>query len=227
MSTTEPQQQYPCLWPERVAYWYFRLNGFLLLENFIVHDVRTGGQKTDIDLIGIRFRNRRELFCDDTEMKDDKENLEFSDDVDEIVIVEVKTNQSCTFNLSWVEEKKKNIQRIISAIGCVPKEKIDDVAESIYKSGFFKDDIFRIRIVAIGRSINEGLRHQLPKALQMTWNDVLGFMWERFRKHKKHKRSLDQWRQDGKDLLNLFERNEVSKENFISSGLAAMLVGDP
>jgi hypothetical protein len=27
----------PILDPEKVAYWYFRLNGFLQIENFLVH----------------------------------------------------------------------------------------------------------------------------------------------------------------------------------------------
>jgi type I restriction enzyme, R subunit len=33
--------------PEMVAYWYFRLNGFLQIENFIVHPERRGGKLTE------------------------------------------------------------------------------------------------------------------------------------------------------------------------------------
>ena len=33
--------------PEKVAYWYFRLNGYLQIENFVVHPVRHGGQRTN------------------------------------------------------------------------------------------------------------------------------------------------------------------------------------
>jgi hypothetical protein len=32
---------------EKVAYWYFRLNGFLQIENFVVHPRGRGGQRTD------------------------------------------------------------------------------------------------------------------------------------------------------------------------------------
>lgn len=35
----------PLLMPEEVAYWYFRLNGFLQIENFVVHPTGGGGQR--------------------------------------------------------------------------------------------------------------------------------------------------------------------------------------
>jgi hypothetical protein len=31
--------------PEKVAYWYFRLNGFLQIENFVVHPERRGRKR--------------------------------------------------------------------------------------------------------------------------------------------------------------------------------------
>ena len=42
--TRQPLQALPRrLDPEKVAYWYFRLNGFLQIENFVVHPERRGG----------------------------------------------------------------------------------------------------------------------------------------------------------------------------------------
>lgn len=41
--------------PEKVAYWYFRLNGFFQIENFVVHPERRGSQRTDADLLAVRF----------------------------------------------------------------------------------------------------------------------------------------------------------------------------
>jgi hypothetical protein len=40
------------LHPEKVAYWYFRLNGFFQIENFVVHPRGRGSQRTDADLLG-------------------------------------------------------------------------------------------------------------------------------------------------------------------------------
>ena len=49
---------------EDVAYWYLRLNGFLCLRNFLVHGDRRGEVRTEIDVVGVRFRHRREHLCD-------------------------------------------------------------------------------------------------------------------------------------------------------------------
>ena len=40
---------------EDIAYWYLRLNGFLILRNFLVHGDRPGETRTDIDVLGARF----------------------------------------------------------------------------------------------------------------------------------------------------------------------------
>ena len=48
------------LQPEKVAYWYFRLNGYLQIENFVIHPGRRGGQRTDADLLAVRFPHRAE-----------------------------------------------------------------------------------------------------------------------------------------------------------------------
>jgi len=42
---------------EELTYWYFRLNGFFLLTNYVLHDVGQGQQRgtADADLLVIRF----------------------------------------------------------------------------------------------------------------------------------------------------------------------------
>jgi len=86
--------------PEKVAYWYFRLNGFFQIENFVVHPERRGGQRTDADLLAVRFPFRAERLFDDPNdiMADDAQCLALSDNLIDVVIAEVKTNQPCTLN---------------------------------------------------------------------------------------------------------------------------------
>ena len=83
----------PMLTTEKVAYWYFRLNGYFQMENFIVHPTGKGGQRTDADLIGVRFPHRAERLIDDPDniMRDDCGTLGLSKNLTDIVIVEVKT----------------------------------------------------------------------------------------------------------------------------------------
>jgi hypothetical protein len=83
---------------EKVAYWYFRLNGFLQIENFIVHPERRGSQRTDADLLGVRFRHRAEFAFDHDRPMEDDPRLGLSHRFDDVVIAEVKTNQPCTLN---------------------------------------------------------------------------------------------------------------------------------
>lgn len=51
--------------PERLAFWFLRLNGFLTIPNFIVHperprEDRAYPQQTDVDVLGVRFPFRAE-----------------------------------------------------------------------------------------------------------------------------------------------------------------------
>src|SRR5438128_347494 len=89
------------LLPEKVAYWYFRLNGFLQIENFVVHPGRKGSQRTDADLLAVRFPHRAELLFDhpDHPMRDDEGILRLSSVAVDAAIVEVKgSNQLCGLN---------------------------------------------------------------------------------------------------------------------------------
>jgi hypothetical protein len=104
--------------PERVAYWYFRLNGFLQIENFVVHPSSRGSQRTDADLLAVRFPHRKEfLFDDDEPIEDDEVGLGLSLDRIDVVIAEIKANQKCTLNGPWTRSDRQNVQRILAAEG--------------------------------------------------------------------------------------------------------------
>jgi hypothetical protein len=55
---------------EKLTYWYFRLNGFLTIPNFVVHPDRGREQGTDVDILGVRFPYRAELL--ENPMSDDE-----------------------------------------------------------------------------------------------------------------------------------------------------------
>ena len=123
--------------PEKVAYWYFRLNGFLQIENFVVHPERRGSQRTDADLLAVRFPYRAERLFDDPNdiMADDEHRLALSRDLTDVVIVEVKTNQPCTLNGPWTRQDQQNVHRVLAAIGCLPPDRIANAAADIYRAG--------------------------------------------------------------------------------------------
>lgn len=210
--------------PEKVAYWYFRLNGFFQMESFIVHPEGKGGQRTDADLLGIRFPHRKEMFfdCPDHPMADDTENLALDAELIDVVIIEVKTNQPCTLNGPWSDQKKENLQRLLAAVGCFPMDQVQEVAQTIYSYGEFraKDVSIRVRLIALGHETNEELTKRYPAVVQITWESVLTFIGQRLHTFRINKRDVPQWDDQIRTLKDLVKENSKDGE-FCQAGFLA------
>ncbi|MEZ6028861.1 MAG: hypothetical protein R3C46_03835 [Hyphomonadaceae bacterium] len=205
--------------PEKVAYWYFRLNGFFMLENFVIHPGENGGQRTDADILAIRFPNRAERFVDDPTdiMEDDTAGLRLSNSVVDIVIAEVKAGR-VKLNGPWTKEERQNIDRVIAAIGCLPRKKIRRAATALYQAGLYEQGDLRIRLVAVGRVRDESTAEQYPGVIQVLWHEMLNFIWRRFRKYAQQKADVQQWDDTGRELKNLAEHHE--RDDFASKVIA-------
>jgi hypothetical protein len=209
--------------PEKVAYWYFRLNGFLQIENFVVQPGRRGGQRTDADLLAVRFPHRAEFLLDhpDHPMLDDVPGLSLSDRMIDVVIAEVKTSR-CTLNGPWVTEDRQNVHRILAAVGCVPHDRIEPAARDIYRRGVhLTAQALRIRLVALGRHRSEELANSHPDVIQLTWADLLTFIWNRFRTYRQQKTQVDQWDPQGLRIKQLADQTPDACA-FVTDALHAM-----
>ena len=210
--------------PEKVAYWYFRLNGYLQIENFVIHPERRGGQRTDADLLAVRFPHRAERLIDDPNdiMPDDEHRLSLSDDLIDVIIAEVKRNEPCKLNGPWVEEERQNIHRVLAAVGCLRPECIDVAAANLYESGAHQiDQDLRIRLVAVGRDRSEVLEGSYPDVIQLTWAEVLTFIWRRFHAYKNQKKDVSQWDTQGRKIKRLADQSRDAKE-FVEKALCLM-----
>lgn len=210
--------------PEKVAYWYFRLNGFLQIENFVVHPEKRGGQRTDADLLGVRFPNRAERLIDDPRdtMADDELRLGLSCEKIDVVIVEVKTNQPCALNGPWTNVDRQNIPRVLAAIGCLRPVQIKHAAGNIYRTGCYaQKPALRVRLVAVGRERSKLLAVSHPSVTQLVWTEMLEFIWNRFRLYQKQKSQVDQWDMEGLKLKYLAE-NAGKQQEFIDRALQLM-----
>jgi hypothetical protein len=148
--------------PDRLAYWYFRLNGFLTIENFIVHPDTGDGQRTDADLLAVRFRHRAEnLVCP---MEDDP-RLACCDLFVNVVIAEVKTG-SCALNGPWTDPGKKNMHRVLSSTGCIANDLLDLACKCLYKQGKWASELVQVRLFALGnkKSPNLAIGEEQPKS---------------------------------------------------------------
>lgn len=193
--------------PEHVAYWYFRLNGFFQMESFIVHPPGKGSQRTDADLLGIRFPYRQEMFFDELgrTMEDDTEVLQLSGDAIDVVIIEVKTNQPCSLNGPWSDQEQQNVHRVLAAIGCIPMEEIDAAAANLYDTGecWPDDQNIRVRLITLGGEVNPKLAEDYPRVVQVTWDRVLAFIGTRLHEFRTNKRDVSQWDDQIKFLQDL------------------------
>lgn len=198
--------------PEKLAYWYFRLNGFLTTVNFVVHPDRGRRQETDADILGVRFPYRAELL--ENPMLDDK--IFSVDDKPYIVIAEVKTGR-CRLNGPWTQPNRKNMQRVLRAIGAFPDERIDEVAESLYKSGVWDGENYFMSLFCVGVEESTQLKSEYPKVPQVTWNRVLEFVFDRFFAYRRQKAEHQQWDWTGRSLWSAFRKSSEDKSRFIES----------
>ncbi len=196
--------------PEKVAYWYFRLNGFLQIENFVVHPRGRGGQRTDADLLAVRFPHRAERLFDNPNdiMRDDEDALSLSHLLIDVVIAEVKTKQVCALNGPWTNESGQNVHRVLAAIGCIQPDHIEAAAADIYRTGIHQSDHgLRIRLIAVGGARNEALAEKFPNVVQVTWADILSFVWHRFHAYRRQKKQVDQWDKQGRQIKCIADRS--------------------
>ena len=198
--------------PEVVAYWYLRLNGFFTFQNFILHPDRGTEQHTDADILGIRFPHRSELFLNP--MTDEKMFIQVAD-VPFIVIVEVKKGR-CSLNGAWINPDLKNIQRVLRAVGAIPRDDIESVSSRVYDQGYYRDGSYYISLCCIGNDIDNDVQSKYPDIPQIIWNDALRFIFNRFKTYRSQKGEHEQWDETGHVLWKCAAFSETEDE-FIKS----------
>lgn len=205
--------------PERLAYWYLRLNGFLTIENFIVHDEQGGAQRTDVDLLGLRLPNRREAFRtyegQERWMADDPRFAEKV--IPFAAFVEVATGL-CKLNGPWTNPTKENLPRAIRALGSFSTEvEVKRASDALYETGRYVSEQMELGLISIGARTNPTLNDKLPNALQIVWREVLEFIFDRFYAYEREKRGHPQWDLDGHLLWLAFQEHYNDKEEFTNS----------
>ena len=203
---------------EHLGYWYLRLNGFFTFNNFIVHPESGMEQRTDIDILGVRFPFRAEI-VDDPMIDDEPFNLETKRPY--FAITEVKGNR-CKLNGPWRNKEDQNMQRVLRAVGMFNEDQIQIVADSLYSLGSFENENYYVSLVCIGREANRDLKREYPNVPQILFPAMLGFIYHRFKKYSEQKYSHPQWDNSGHFLWNECYHS-TSKEEFVTKVLAAIV----
>ena len=188
--------------PDRLGYWYLRLNGFLLWENFIIHPDRGNEQRTDADLLGVRFANRSENpvlpMADDPVVTD-------SSTFCNVVIVEVKKGM-CALNGPWTRQDDENIQRVLRALGCFPESAVNLAAKELYERGRFATADVTCRLLAFGDHEGHLTISGVP---QIMFDHMIQFIHKRFKAYRNQKSSVGNWPLDGQRLRQMAERHAM------------------
>lgn len=194
--------------PEKIAYWFFRLNGCTTITNFVVHPDKRGSQRTDVDVLAVRFPHRAELLTSGEPMPDHP--IFVSDGRIDIVFAEAKLGL-CSLNGPWTNPPNENIQRVLFAVGAFEGDKVTEVADALYKEGSYVDETFRVRLLVVGERRNDDIA---PSIEQLLWNDILSFIYERLTIYRLQKAQHGQWDNTGRRLYEL--ANHRPPEEFAS-----------
>jgi hypothetical protein len=197
---------------EDVAYWYLRLNGFLLLENFIVHGDRSNDQRTEIDLLGVRFRYRQEHLAQP--MKDDDRII--SEDRTVVVFCDAKKGPQ-DFNKTWWTDERKVMESFLALVGVVPSDRWKHVARALYADGFAKLSGDLLVTTLLIHEDKQGIvQPHWPAAPRVQITQALRFIHRRFYDYHNPKTPHVQWNPAGHRLWDLYYQCRNSPEKFVS-----------
>ena len=194
---------------ESLAYWYLRLNGFLTTVNFVIHPEYGHNQRTDADILAVRFPFRAERLTEP--MADDYNLIPINRSKALMFIAEVKKGL-CRLNGPWTNPKKHNMERVLRAIGAFPQNQNDFVASELYDNGWYENDQYVISLICLGKRVNDNLKQKYPKVKQITWPVVFSFIYERFKAYPQQKSSHPQWDNNGKILWNVCKQSSSVDE---------------
>jgi len=190
---------------EQLAYWYLRLNGFLTIQNFVVHPETGRDQRTDADILGVRFPHRAELYpntmVDDSPFTDVK-------DKPYVIIAEAKKGK-CALNGPWTDPERENLQRVLRATGVFPDSDIQGAAAAVYREGIFFSESYHLTLACVGDYPDSEIAQKYKDIPQILWDRVLEFIHGRFWTYKNQKISHGQWDQVGKDLWDYAMRHRL------------------
>jgi hypothetical protein len=189
----------PAINPEHLAYWYFRLNGFMTTVNFVVHPEQGSEQRTDVDVLGVRFPFRAELLSepmvDDAPFTEEKQRPY-------VIIAEVKKDR-CKLNGPWTRPHDQNMNRVLTAIGVIHPSEQDAAAAALYTTGVFQGGNVLLSLCCVGAMENREVRRQFPDVPQILWPQITAFIYQRFHTYFYQKLSHPQWDQTGRLLWQL------------------------
>lgn len=183
---------------ESLAYWYLRLNGFIPMVNYVLHepDICTR-QNADTDILAVRFPHIYEDIGGQSKDWDnerfDKWDIGFRENI-VCMVCEVKTGK---YKKSTVNQAfgKKRMEYVISRLGVIPHENVPEVTAKLLEDSVFK---LETKGLVLGKLLidvpklrpTESAEHNLvlTPCLRISLQDAAIFIKKRMKHYSRQKR---------------------------------------
>ncbi|MFA4852220.1 MAG: hypothetical protein WC599_06850 [Bacteroidales bacterium] len=149
---------------EELVKLFFRLNGYFLVDNFIIHNGNADlsnskdkiiPQSTETDLLGIRmpFQNEKTGKLDIANY----EKLILKNNLMDLVVVESKTGKENKPNPTWKDSSKiENIKYLVRFFGVTDKDEvIEKISNNLIKRYKYQWDNYSIRYIIVAEKKNK------------------------------------------------------------------------
>jgi hypothetical protein len=173
---------------ESLAYWYFRLNGFLPMSNFVLHRPDTPRRyNADSDLLAVRFPH---VFENIGGQPDDWDNDRFAgwglDPLHQIVCVfaEIKTGQygEASINRAF---RPQRLLYAMRRLGVMPLEQCKDVCRRLSHDGVaHQGDFCFAKVLVASSSRMTGSFDKMMPHRHLELEDALNFIRNRMNRYR-------------------------------------------
>jgi hypothetical protein len=168
---------------EKFVRWYLRFNGYLTVENFVIHEPKNGHvpEGGEFDTLAVRFPYSQEqveqkLIQNDPRLEDSEAT---GNKLIDFVITEVKSGKRNSLNGIWQpggeDQKIERVGYVLRWLGALStEEEIAQVAPQLQKNLRARHGSFLFRIVYFSR---ENTEQAVPKTVpQITFRNIAEFI---------------------------------------------------
>jgi hypothetical protein len=200
---------------DAAAEWFLRLNGFFTIQNFVVHPVTSKEgtvQRTDADVLGVRFPGRREVVGGDPLVDHDA----FQNAPRPLLIIaEVKAGR-CRLNGPWSRREAENVTNVLRSFGKMATASFEAIAEGLYENGRYQSGELDATLICFGATRSQNLPQGI---LQFTWEEIFGFTFDRYESFRRAKCQNQQWPSVGRFLWD--QSKDIDRAVYVSETLKA------
>lgn len=168
---------------EELVYWYFRLNGFIPMADFVLHG-DDALQSSDCDLLAVRFPHVFETVGGQENDWDDEFLNALGHDGKKTlaVFVQVKAGEDDGNRVERISRYfSSHLEYLINRLGFWPPDRAKDVADRFDRVSVLEEDQYSLSNVTVLRDIRS--RRRTPQWIEVPISQAIHFIMNRMTKY--------------------------------------------